>query len=375
MNLKYIFILFAMITAAQVLYAQKRDSLPTGKCLVPESIRKNSKDVTLVSPTLSYSPETSVSFGVYGLYYFKLGAKQSCTRPSRVETSIAYTLRKQYWIEPKWEVYFHNDNYLLGGHALYQSYNEFFYGIGNSAPDTAAQLYSHSLVMFNGFFEKRLYQRFFLGPLYHFEYMFNLKDADKGIFQTQDIAGSKGSLASGLGATAAWDSRDITLTPSQGVYFNVSGIRYDRIFGSHFNFNQYIIDFRKYFPLVHHKQVVATQLYLVTSTGNPPFRMLPMLGGNTLLRGYYTGRFRDRDLLLGQLEYRFPVFWRIGMTLFGGAAQVANVLKDLDAGGFHYNYGFGLRYMYDKKERINIRFDFGFGEHTNGQYVTVGEAF
>jgi hypothetical protein len=40
------------------------------------------------------------------------------------------------------------------------------------------------------------------------------------------------------------------------------------------------------------------------------------------------------------------------------------------------NYGFGLRGMSIRREHINARLDFGFGEKgINGFYFTLGEAF
>ena len=38
-----------------------------------------------------------------------------------------------------------------------------------------------------------------------------------------------------------------------------------------------------------------------------PFYLLPTLGGSTTLRGFLDDRFRDRDLLLFNAEYRFPI--------------------------------------------------------------------
>jgi hypothetical protein len=37
--------------------------------------------------------------------------------------------------------------------------------------------------------------------------------------------------------------------------------------------------------------------------------------------------------------------------------------------------GFGVRYLYNADEGINIRLDFGFAEDSSGFYITAGEAF
>lgn len=42
---------------------------------------------------------------------------------------------------------------------------------------------------------------------------------------------------------------------------------------------------------------------------------------------------------------------------------------------FKPSYGFGFRYLLDRKEGINLRFDFGYGKNSSGFYFTAGEAF
>jgi outer membrane protein assembly factor BamA len=309
------------------------------------------------------------------MYYFKLGDLPSCTHPSRIEAQITYTLKKQYWIEPRWEVYFHQDNYLTQGNALFQHYRELFFGIGNSTQDSSAEEYAYSLVQVHALFQKRLFSRLFAGPVYHFENMFAVKSQSGGLFQHDNLPGGTGSLASGLGAAVTWDSRDLSLTPSRGMYLSLSAVGFGRMVGSDYSFSRVKLDARRYFPFFHHSQILAAQILFYSSFGNVPFRMMPFLGGKELMRGYYSGRYRDKDMVMTQVEYRFPVYRRFGATVFGGAARMASALEELAFNELHYNYGFGIRYMYNTRERINIRLDFGFGKHSNGQYITVGEAF
>jgi len=47
-----------------------------------------------------------------------------------------------------------------------------------------------------------------------------------------------------------------------------------------------------------------------------------MLDGDEYLRGYYLGRFRDRNLSFVQLEFRSVVFWRFGVAAFGGLSII-----------------------------------------------------
>ena len=67
--------------------------------------------------------------------------------------------------------------------------------------------------------------------------------------------------------------------------------------------------------------------------------------------------------------------WGKGAVAFIGAGEVANEFGDFKFGKLEYSYGAGLRYVFNKKEGINLRADLGFGENTTGLYISVEEAF
>jgi hypothetical protein len=70
------------------------------------------------------------------------------------------------------------------------------------------------------------------------------------------------------------------------------------------------------------KSVLALQAVATMTAGDVPFYMLAQLGGPNVMRGDYEGRYRDRELLAVQLEYRFPILWRFGGTAFAGIGMV-----------------------------------------------------
>ena len=46
-----------------------------------------------------------------------------------------------------------------------------------------------------------------------------------------------------------------------------------------------------------------------------------------------------------------------------------------DVASFKYSVGFGFRYLFIPKEKLNLRFDFGFVEGGFNFYAHIGEAF
>jgi outer membrane protein assembly factor BamA len=80
-----------------------------------------------------------------------------------------------------------------------------------------------------------------------------------------------------------------------------------------------------------------------------PFYYLSELGTAESIRGFARGRFRDRDMLLGSLEYRYPV-WRnwnergMDLILFADTGQVANnIFEEAEMKNFKTGVGFGYR--------------------------------
>ena len=76
-----------------------------------------------------------------------------------------------------------------------------------------------------------------------------------------------------------------------------------------------------------------------------PYFLMPTLGGGDTLRGYTTGRFRDRHTMLlnGELRW-FPNRLGLDMALFYDAGNVATRLADLRFKGMKTDLGFGVRF-------------------------------
>jgi len=74
-----------------------------------------------------------------------------------------------------------------------------------------------------------------------------------------------------------------------------------------------------------------------------PFYLLPSLGGGSNLRGYSSFRFRDRNSLLLQAEWRIMVNRFFDTAVFYDAGHVAAHASDLDFSEMKHDYGFGAR--------------------------------
>ena len=98
------------------------------------------------------------------------------------------------------------------------------------------------------------------------------------------------------------------------------------------------------------------------------------------MRGYYFGRFRDRNQLAAQAEYRmlplpFRFTKRWGATVFGSAGTVFKDFDELTIRDFKWAGGAGLRFLLFPKKDIFTRLDFAFTNESKGIYIFIGEAF
>lgn len=76
-----------------------------------------------------------------------------------------------------------------------------------------------------------------------------------------------------------------------------------------------------------------------------PYFLMPYLGSGSTLRGYTTGRFRDRHSLLLNGEVRwFPNRAGLDMALFVDAGDVANTRGKFNLNGMKTDYGIGVRF-------------------------------
>jgi hypothetical protein len=113
--------------------------------------------------------------------------------------------------------------------------------------------------------------------------------------------------------------------------------------------------------------------------GRSPFYLLPSLGSDEMMRGYYNGRYRDRNFIAGQTELRYRVCNRIGIVGFLGTGEVAH--SSFSFNSLKPDYGGGLRYFFDTEKGLSIRADYGIGEKVAGEarqsgfYIGLGQAF
>jgi len=330
----------------------------------------------MVLPVITRSIETGWSFGTVGIFIFHPSPKDTLSRTSNLELLLLYSTKKQLVTALNGTQYFHKEKYILSEQISFSSFPDKFWGLGKNTPDTAEEPYKFHQYYIYLHLQRKIGPHFFVGLLYERQKLWDITYQAGGLFDQQKIVGRSGYLISGLGASLTYDNRNKSFAPDKGFFGQLYFNHFDAFWGSDYNYTNFVLDLRKYIPVAK-KQVLALQLFSFNNTGNEvPIRSLASFGGAYRMRGYYDGRYKDQQQLIVQGEYRFPVYKRFGAVVFGGTGNVSHNFAEYTFNDLKYSYGGGLRFALDKKEKLNLRVDYGIGQGKNsGFYVQLGEAF
>jgi outer membrane protein assembly factor BamA len=328
----------------------------------------------LLLPVISYSPETRLALGAGGILYYRLGQEKGKTRPSSLGLLMVYTMNNQIRLQLRPEIYLSNNAYRLNAVIRFERYPTEFFGIGDNVPASAGEGYTPQAIEFHLSLKRKILGSVFAGVQYRIEKTSIQKVTPGGLLAQGTIPGSTGGIISGLGLSVNWDNRDNIFFPRRGSYLQFSADFFNPAFGSDYHYSATNLDLRTYIP-VFSTHVLAFQFLMRDIGGTAPFYELSTLGGASILRGNFSGQYRDKALLAVQAEYRLPVWRRFGADAFVGLGNVGPAFRDINLSRLKYSVGGGIRYRLDRQEGTNLRLDYGWGKARSGFYLTVQEAF
>ena len=440
--LQIILLLVGFLVAAGGLHAQKADS--TGKTVEPGADTLNSKPekdcqqkaigdlfrkkekapkppkkfMALVLPNVSSNPSNGFLLGVGGTFGWYMGPKEN-TRVSSAPFTVAVTSKKQLITFVKSNIYTKENKFFLQGDWRFYIYSQPTYGLGTNAPETGnlpSEFHwegeggstdslsfpmKFNYVKFSEIVNMRIMENFYAGIGYHFDDYYSIKDEKLNldtlpqlwtphyVYSVSNNYGIDGYMLSGLSANVVYDSRDNQANPYKGIYANIN-YRYNFTFlGSTHDASELWMEFRTYVGLSKKKPRNLIAFWAFGDfnlTGNLPYMTLPSIGGDQRARsgrGYTNGRYRGKNLVYGEVEWRFPI-WPcsniIGGVIFVNATTTDNPVDNSARKVALFQYvqpavGFGIRVMVNKYFRTNINLDFAIGHQSQGFYFSGQETF
>lgn len=326
-----------------------------------------SKVSWLPVPAFGYSPETETYVGAVLLTTLK--RKDTLTRTSNLKVELNYTWRRQFITEFQWTHFTFREKWLTEGIFHFSRYPDKYFGKGASTPDSFEVNYQSDRYRLEGILLKNLGDQLFVGGGIRYVNYTRFRNNSDTLDRFSELSALN---TIGVQLIGSLDRRDQVLAPSKGYLLKFMN---DHMFSRSY-YSKVSFDARKYFSWGKNvKQILSLRFYTQHVMGEAPFFDQSLLGGDKLIRGYFYGRFRDDHLSLIQAEYRSHLFWRIGASVFGGVGAVYNSF-DWNNDQLKPNGGIGLRFLVDKAEGTNLRFDYAIGRNgQSGFYVSFGESF
>lgn len=256
----------------------------------------------------------------------------------------------------------------------YLKYN--FYGFGPAARAEDVTVFTHEMKSLQFAFGRGLTPQFAVSAVYNLRWL-NYANVEAGRPFTDFIRQRGSQFVPFASLILRYDTSDSQIHPTRGVRLMLQDDVAGGIVGSRdSSYNRITLDLRKYTLVFGDKDVFAVRAMMQYISGSniPIFDMSSLGGGAELaaMRGFALNRFLDKGKFLANIEYRFPLFWRLGGNLFVDTGTVWPSLDQFSFKAMAVDYGVGLRFYLPD---FVVRVDFGFSKEGTRLYFNFGHIF
>lgn len=336
---------------------------------------KKSKGEFAVAPIPMVNPTIGNGAGAVTLYARHLGAEADKSPDSAFAIAGFATESGSWALGFGAKLYLRDDRYRVLAGAGGGTFNYNFFGIGSSAGESGISIpLSQRSRAFLIEPKMRVFRKWYVGPRYHLitnDISLGETDLDPSNLPIP-LPEDRQFQTAALGIRVQRDTSDSPFYPRQGSLGDLTLDFFEPAFGADRAYKNMTLSYNQYLS-VGKKDVFAIHGSVCAANDRTPFFDLCLLGISKDLRGYQIGQFRDHRMFVGQAEYRRELFWRLGVAAFAGAGAVGRTFDNFgepEPGG-----GLGLRLLVAKKNHINLRIDYAWGNNSHATYVSVGEAF
>lgn len=373
-------LLFSAVFLTKNIHAQEQNLIKKTFDKLFSSQKDSTRSASLmVLPAVGYAQESGFEYGIAGTYNFYLDKLDPESRTSNITLIGTLTTKNQKNIKLLSDIWTKENRYHILSELRYRDWPFNFYGLGSDTWIADEDFLEQKLVRAKFDIEKNIAKNLYIGINTTYEY-FKFRDRELGgIFDQPEVLGKDGGQYIAVGASSLYDNRNNTTYTTKGLYARVK-YAYAPSFWGDDNFSGNLIetDLRGFQPLSKQLTVAGQILYRGTYGNNAPFYTFRDLGGDMTMRGYYSGRYKDRNYITAQAEIRYRFMPRFGVVGFAGTGSTFSKEHNVR---LVPSYGGGIRYFFSLEHNSTIRFDYAFGEKRPGEkrqsgfYLSISEAF
>lgn len=319
-----------------------------------------------------YSSESGFGLGIAGSgRYRSTFVGDTLTPFSNLTLKVDVTTGQLYKISMTGYHILARDRFRFNYLGYFYSFADKWWGIGyeTNREDMSECKYKRLQGLLQGDFVYRLAKGLFVGPSMSFTYV-NGSKFRKPVL----LMGQKERLFStSIGACLRYDTRDIPTAATRGVNLWLDISAFPRFLGNaRHTFNAVSFSFSTY-TKAWRGAVIAGNINSRFTWGHTPWNMLSTFGGSYTMRGYWEGRYRDKNESDLTIELRQNIWHRHGVAIWGGAGTVYPRIKDFTMR--HVLPCGGVGYRWEFKKGVNVRLDVGFGRDGKNINFSLNEAF
>jgi outer membrane protein assembly factor BamA len=320
---------------------------------------------------------------------FVLGDDPKNTFLSNVTFSPSTNLRGE------WNVPFHSNiwspknKWNFEGDYRLTYFPQYTWGLGGNTAPSNKELVRYTYIRFYQSALRRIANKPFLfaGIGYNLDYHINIRPDNDSVNLTKftgykyGTGNGSNSFSSGLSFNLLYDTRNNSLNPLPGWFYNIVVRANPKLLGSDNNWYSLYVDARKYISFDPNRwNVLAFWSYLWTTMGtSAPYLDLPAItwdANQRSGRGFYPSRYTGKTLFDFETEYRRSITRDelLGFVVFASV----NSVTQPHTSNFSYVHGAagaGIRIKFNKHSGTNFGCDFAASKGYDAVYFSLGEAF
>ncbi len=336
-----------------------------------------------VVPSVGYSLSTGFAADVVANVAFYT-SKARTENLSFLNGEFVVDTRSQLIFINRSEIWGPDNSYKFTTDIRWEKYPTDDYGLGTQSTDADDRDLVYNYVRIYGTYFKRVVGDVYLGLGYNYDYHYKITDGASPADTNHDFekyGANTATKSSGLLLNFLFDNRKNAINPHNGGYASIIYRQNSTALSSNTNWRSLLIDVRKYFrPAEGSNNILAFWSMVWLSSSQTPYLDLPATGQDTYNnsgRGYIQGRFRGRDMLYLESEYRFGITSNglLGGVVFANGQSFTNSINN-KFDSFAPAAGTGLRVKVNKHSNTNICLDYAVGiRGSSGFFVNLGEIF
>ncbi|WP_259070112.1 BamA/TamA family outer membrane protein [Mucilaginibacter sp. X4EP1] len=349
-----------------------------------ETQRQKSRKLNFsLVPAFGYSLSTGFAVDLTGNVAFYTSSAHT-ENLSEIDAEQIYDTKGQIIFTSRSEIWAHDNDYKFVTDLRLERYPEDTYGIGTGTPQSKENPidFTYLRTYFTVF--KKIIPDFYWGLGYNLDYHYNISqtgNADNTVSDFTKYGFAPQSTSSGLTLNLLYDSRRNKINPLGGGLASITYRDNFTFLGSNNSWQELSMEFKKFLKLSDKSNNVLAFWSIAQFTwGSVPYLDLPATGEdmyNNSGRGYPQDRFRGKNFLYVESEYRFGITKNglIGGVVFANAESLSefqtNRFQKLAPAA-----GTGLRIKVNKHSDTNVCLDYAAGLYgSHGIFVNLGEMF